>query len=578
MNPYMYRFKYLFIHSLCCFFLFAGTTICAQTVKFYMATDRLEVRAGETFILEATLENGQGTDFVMPDMAPFEIVQGPSTSTSISIVNGTRSSKMSYRYVVLAPKIGKFTIGQATIKVDKKTLKSNSVAMQVSKGSQAKGVAEIDGTQESIIAIETSEVTGYIGQQILISYVLYTRQNVNGYQLLNEPAYDGFFTVPFNSYRQDPEKTTINGKEYYKQVVKRVGLFPQKMGNYSIGPVSYTLDIPVESGRSSFFFRDVKQIQGRTNLIKLQIKSLPNPAPISFSGGVGRFEMNATISKNTITHGEAFTIRMMVTGDGDAKKVQPPTQQNWPGMEVYEPSIVRDEEIPKLDKIGVVKEFEYIVVPTIDSLYSIAPEFTYFSTESNAYETIKAGPFGVRVVNSKSAESQKDTVGNTNLQSTISEDIILTTENQPFFGSKLYWGLILIIFLVTGLGVWWRYHRASQTVLAMQVRNSHENIALKNLSKASDYLASDNKPAFFEEISHATTGYILKKYHIPNVDASIDDIVLHLSSHHVSESIIDDYISLQKRCETAKFAGQYSKMPEVYDQASHLINSLVSIG
>lgn len=76
----------------------------AQTPKFYLQTDRTTVSEGETFLLEAVLENIDAKNIVIPDVTPFKIVQGPSTSTSISIINGKRSGTISNQYILLAPK------------------------------------------------------------------------------------------------------------------------------------------------------------------------------------------------------------------------------------------------------------------------------------------------------------------------------------------------------------------------------------------------------------------------------------------------------------------------------------------
>ncbi|MBL0026401.1 MAG: BatD family protein [Saprospiraceae bacterium] len=84
-------------------FLSGIINLKAQNARFLMETDRSQVHAGETFLLDIVLENIDGSNLQLPDIAPFKIVQGPSTSTSVTIINGKRSGSQKYQYLLLAP-------------------------------------------------------------------------------------------------------------------------------------------------------------------------------------------------------------------------------------------------------------------------------------------------------------------------------------------------------------------------------------------------------------------------------------------------------------------------------------------
>ncbi|MBC7885443.1 MAG: protein BatD [Saprospiraceae bacterium] len=546
-------------------------TLYAQSVKFYLQTDREKVEVGETFMLEAVLENADATNIQMPDLKSFKVVQGPSTSSSITIINGKRSASVSYRYMLLAVSKGIYSIGPASVRINSKEIKSNIIRLNVVDASKVKAYNGLDDNNQTMIRMEVSEEKAYIGQQIVVSYVLYTRQNLESYQLLNEPKFDSFYAVPLNDFKEQPQRKTLNGKEYHRQVLKKVILFPQKVGNYNFGPVNVTLDIPVDNGRSSFFFRDVKKEQTKTNSLRIDVKPLPVPAPESFSGGVGDFTMRTTIQKNTVTTDESVIIRMLVEGNGDSKIVQAPQWSKIPGLESYEPSTIRDETFDKGDKIKMIKEFEYILVPNKDTVYNLSPEFSYFSTLTGKYETITSGPMRLNVVKG-SGKSLPSTKQDTIQLSPMAEDLNpIDYQSAPFFGSSRYFGIVGGIFCLTLLGIFYKKRKQEKAELAGRIAQSSIQIALKNLERASHYKSEHNAVAFYEELSFALTGYIQKKFEIPNINLSIQSVSDSLRSSQIADDLVEEYGAIMNKCELARFAGKYEDMEGLYDRATRFI-------
>src|ERR1035437_889612 len=92
--------------------LFLGISGFADQVNFTMEAPKI-VELGEQFRLAFTL-NAQGQNLKLPQLDDFEVLMGPSTSTSssYSIINGvsSQSTTFSYLFVLRAKKVGKFTI------------------------------------------------------------------------------------------------------------------------------------------------------------------------------------------------------------------------------------------------------------------------------------------------------------------------------------------------------------------------------------------------------------------------------------------------------------------------------------
>ena len=124
----------LYIKAFLLLLLVQSSTLFAQDVEFKAAAPKGVVK-GEQFRLSYTL-NKQGKGLRLPsDMEGFEILFGPSESSSYStqIINGktTSQSSFTYTYILTASEEGTFTIGPASINVDGSNYKSNSLQINV---------------------------------------------------------------------------------------------------------------------------------------------------------------------------------------------------------------------------------------------------------------------------------------------------------------------------------------------------------------------------------------------------------------------------------------------------------------
>jgi hypothetical protein len=548
--------------------------LSAQTPKFYLSTDKSRIQAGETFLLEVILENMDSKNLKMPDLAPFKILQGPSTSSSVSIINGRKTSSYTYQYLLLANARGNFNIGPATVSVGAQTIKSNTLNIEVSAASFNNTIFDKEADKETFLRLESSAVVGYKGQQIVLDYVLYTRQNLESYNILNEPDFEGFFAQPINDLSGRPGRKTINGKEYYTQTIRRIVLYPQKTGKYAIGPVNCTIDVIVENGRSSFFFQDTRKQQITTNSLKIDIKDLPQTAPTTFSGAVGEFTMKASVNKSVIGLGETIVIKMEIEGDGDPKVVQPPKFDLPTGLEKYEPSITKDETFSRSDKIQMLKQFEFNFVPTQDTVINIRPEFSYFSTSTGKYTTITAGPFNIKVVRGQTTVSANDNTQIDDDLSVPSDDYHTFDTSRGLWGSGLFYGLFGLICLITISGIYIKKKKSENSISTAKKLQSAGNVAMQNLSKAEKFKMLSDYSGFYEELSAATTGYIMRRYNIPQVDAGFDAVAGYLRRNNIPEHLIALYGHIRQKCELARFAGQYSGYDELFDQAVQLITTL----
>ena len=112
--------------------LFIGF-VCAngQDVKFSVEVSNDTLLVGNYFELKYTMENVSSNGFEPPKLNLKDIVGGPNSSTSMSIVNGEMSQSSSYAYYIKPEDIGAYTIPPAYLKEGDRMLETPPIEIIV---------------------------------------------------------------------------------------------------------------------------------------------------------------------------------------------------------------------------------------------------------------------------------------------------------------------------------------------------------------------------------------------------------------------------------------------------------------
>ncbi len=105
--------------------------LAQQTPRFTVEVSTDSVLWGNSFTVTFTLENVSGAKFEAPDFQDFQVVAGPSMSSSFRFVNGTSSQSVSYSYQLEPKSMGVFYIPPAFAEHNGATLETAPVAIKV---------------------------------------------------------------------------------------------------------------------------------------------------------------------------------------------------------------------------------------------------------------------------------------------------------------------------------------------------------------------------------------------------------------------------------------------------------------
>ncbi|MEY4903558.1 MAG: hypothetical protein RLZZ292_1373 [Bacteroidota bacterium] len=436
---------------------------------FEATCDSRQVVLGSYVEVSFTLHDGRGDDFTPPSFGEFKVLGGPNTAISQSIINGQRSSTYTYSYTLQSKKLGTFSIGAASIRVNGQTLQTQPLSIEVVKGQS--NVGGNKGNSRVFVRAETSTREAYLGGQVTLDYKLYTAVNVESVNVLSEPSYKGFFQQEIKNLNAPIVKEVVNGVQYLTKILKRVVLYPQQTGRLEIEGTTFNIAIPSEDERNNpmggiFSFQDSREVPVAIEAFGINVLPLPANAPDAFSGGVGVYSIASSISRSDATTDDAITMHLTITGEGDIKRVQAPTFNLGEGIEVYEPKIVEEVTEEKNGRLVGRKEIDYILLPKQAGSFSVVPSLTYFDTDKKQYATAALEPYALNIRQGKGKTNTATKLPN---QEDNKKEGIFSSSS---FAKTFLWAAAL--FCLLGLGVYFFYKKNKN--------NEFKNNEFKNLS------------------------------------------------------------------------------------------------
>jgi len=591
--------------------MLSNALVADEDVRFTGSARQL-VKIGDRFQVVYEV-NAEGRNFTSPNFGNLQVLTGPNTSTSSSVqyINGkmTQSYSLSFTFIVQATQEGDVTISPATVMVDGKEYTSNAVKVTVVKASgtqqgaagnrsqsdAANGILQDD---DVYIKAYMDNTNPYLGEQIIVTYKIFTKVPITNLGMQKSPSYPGFWSKNLMEDNSKFKQSTqvIDGEEYIVADIAKYALFPQKSGALTIESVEMecTAQLRMQSNRKRsndpfesffndpFFNRNVKNV--KTTLtskpVKISVKPLPQKdKPESFKGAVGDFSFKSEIDKSNLTANDALTLNVTISGRGNVELVTAPVIQFPTDFETYEPK-VKSNIRSNLSGISGTKSFEYLAIPRNPGDFTIDPvKFSYFNPKDGKYHSFTSGELLVNV------EKGDQNSGGITYSSSAQEDIRfigrdihhiktgtfdLKQKGTFLFASTTYFALIgfPVVLLLLFIILWKRQEKRKRNTGLMKTRKANK-IAKARLQRAEKLKKANDEKAFYDEIAQALWGYIADKFNIQKSNLSIEKVRESLHAKSVNTDVIDRFINTLNNIDFARFAPGDSggKMENVYNEA-----------
>ncbi|MGE5457180.1 MAG: BatD family protein [Methanococcaceae archaeon] len=588
------------------------TTLSAHGQSLTASVNNTTVGLNEPFLVTFQFNGTEISsirNFHAPDFKNFKVLSGPNQSQSMQIINGAISASLSFSFYVQGSDLGSFTIGQASLDFKGKTLKSQPLKINVVKGqpsskggnSQQPSVSASQNIGENVFIRASADRQKVLkGEQVTITYKLYTRMDIASPQISKLPSYQGFWAEELEAIKTINFTTeVVNGKQFRVAVLKKAALFPTQTGQLSVTPFELKIPVIVPKQRKrgdifDEFFNDPFFNQGQTvelnaksNTLKIDVLPLPGEnVPKSFKGAVGDYSFKALLDKSNVKTNEPFTIKMVVSGTGNISLLEIPEISLPGGFEKYEP-----KTNAQVNRSGNVisgqKTVEYLIVPRITGQKEIQPvEFSYFNPKTHKYNTISSEVFRLNIEKGEGNSETASAGFNKEDVKLLGEDIrfIKTNTNGISHGETYLlstWWFWVVTFLPFGalmalIILKKRNDQLNENVQLMKYRRA-EKMARNRLKAAKKYLEEKNQNGFYTEISFALSGYLEDKLHIAKSEFSVDYAVDSLRRNHIPEDLTIEVGQALDHCEFARFAPLNNaslEMQTMYEKAVKIIIEL----
>jgi len=393
------RLAYLLILALA----FAANSLCAA-VEIESAFDPVQVASGEYTRYVITIK-GSATSSMQGEIPVVDgllILDNPSRSSKVSIVNGSVTTYVQYVYSVRSEREGTFTIPAYEVVVDGKRQRVPAASF----------VATSSGREndDAVLVEVEAPKRMYVGQSAKATLRILVRNDLRLAGLQQQKRCEAFQQAPFANDLVK-ESSLRRGLATYRAIVAPMVITAVDEGAQDL---TYASDVqvivprrsssvigglsdPMEEMMRNMQSRVFDEVDGTKRDLhaegtaKVEVLPLPAGAPPSFDGALGVYHATRTVSATEGKVGEPVEIVVTIEAEGSLRNLFAPRLDPHPAWRAYPPS----ESAVEKDALGLAgtKTFRYLVTPQQPGLLPIpATCFSYFDPEQGRYvETVLEG-------------------------------------------------------------------------------------------------------------------------------------------------------------------------------------------
>ncbi|NOZ75523.1 MAG: protein BatD [FCB group bacterium] len=562
------------------FLIFLGlvATTSGQTVKATVNTNH--IAKGEVFTL--TVQADDSDDDPVVDVSPlqrnFTLISGPASSTNISWINGKMTSTKSISWTFSPNRTGRLSVPALNVRLGRKNYKTRPIQITVSAGPKQPG----NRAQDLFLQADVDKREAVVGEQITVTYKLYTRVNLQIEQL-QFPDFVGFWTEDlFVPKTADFRDAAIQGVAYKVATLYTVALFPTKSGSISLPSMTVRCSVPVKKKRrrnsgiwdDPFFNsfdpfgqqRTTKVL--RTDPLTIDVQPYPSGQPANFTGAVGSFQVRTSVDTTALNVNDGVTFRVLLTGSGNLPLISAPTITFPPNMEVYPPTTEIKKD-PFRDRISGSIKWEYILIPReAGKLQLPRIEVPYFDLQTSSWKKATAKPIVLTVYPGDEMTSVKGDFTKREI-TLLGKDIRYIHTGNPRWitrGKGSIPGRVVTLYILA-LALWVSpiVIRRSQVKSEATRYSRLARKALKTALKKLDHITGSP----FEEIPPIVYTYIMERF--GHHTDKLDPLTVRQLFESKSSPVVDQLVERLKICD----AGKYS--PEAMNVQGTIVDEVKSL-
>jgi hypothetical protein len=590
-------------------FLFCIFCSCLQPasaqVNFSAQTSTKDMGKTDYVEVQFIIENAkQIQNLEAPDFPDFNIVQGPSQSSGMSIVNGAMSQYRGISYVLQPKKSGTLTIKSASATIDGQLMHTAPVQITVHNQSSGQGnpsppgfnplpdpswpraqppvdmdelVKPGENVAEKIrknffIKVDVSKTDCYLGEPIVATYKLYARLRSDS-RVTRHPSLNGFSVYDMIDPADDRVSVEkYNGKNYSVHIIRKTQLIPLQAGDIILDPVELDNNIyfvkadanttkPAPQGLGGLLDRLFEpEVSGtpftqhvvlESKPVTVHVKPLPDAGkPSDFNGAVGKYSIQASVNSNSVDTGDAAILTILVKGTGNLPVINAPSIA-WPaGMDSYDVS--SKENIDKSTApLGGSKTFSYSFICSHTGQYELpSVKLSYFDPASQMYKSVESKPLYITANASKKKRI--------NTPAYVSNE---QTEKNPVL--DIWIAAVIILLAVVSAFVYIQTKRKKRQKAEIARKAEIERLKLipvksDPLQESRNLMMAGDFGKFYTSVNRAIWKSLSDKLQLPSSELNKLNISSRLRSRGWSDEEIIRLKNVLNECEMKLYTPEFS--------------------
>jgi hypothetical protein len=570
--------------------------------------DQEVVALGAQATLTVTVNgSGDASRPALPDMPDFRVFPA-GTARNFSFVNGRMASATVYTFLLSPKREGTFTI--PPIGVLDGNIRVTSRPLTLTVGPPAQGAPPGTALPPAQAPPATGRRSGgnsdpravfltasaepasvYVGEQVTLTVRFY-----QGVRILERPDYRAPAATGFWVENLPGERTyytQVEGRQYHVTEL-RTALFPTASGELEIGPATVHCVLeqnPFQDPFSlfgSFARGEPRAVESAP--IKITARALPREGrPADWSGAVGKFTIAARLDPPQVKVGEATSLIVRLTGQGNIRSVGDPKLPDVPGLRTFDSgSTIEDQR--EGGTFGGLKQLNQVLVAEASGQYPIpAIEYAVFRPDLGRYETIRTQPLSLTVLEgggggaALAAGSGPRVVtpqGGPDLRFIRLGDPGLRRARGAVWTDLRFWLWQLVPVAGFAVALFLARHRERVEVdlgYARDRRATKE--ARRRLKTAREALARGDGRAFYGDVSQALVGYVGDRLNVATPAMTSEELRGQLAARGIDGALINDLLRCLERCDRGRFAADnLGGEREVLAKAESLLKALPRAG
>lgn len=368
-------------------FAFVATTATAQNVRWQLAEGYFAKGQNSNLVLIFENCTPEG-DVVLPTIPNLSLgAPQPGSQSSNTFINGRSTSQTLtyFAYPALPTADGVIEIPNFTIQTNQGVMNVTGGRFPVREATVGDSNIPISDVAESALVLDDSII--WAGEVIPVSYTLDVsarfRASIGG-----EPEWNSNPLV-VEEWQEPSRLTRGTGGDARNVLMYATRGYINAPGSYVIPSAQQLVNISIPNSGFMLSLR-AEQYSITSDSPRIEVKPLPSPAPASFNGAVGSFQLTSKVVPETAAVGEPITWTLELEGEGNWPDIPGlPARQVSRSFRVVQPDARREMAEGKLFD-GSISE-DVVLIPTQSGEFKFGPvEWTYFDPVAGKYQTISS--------------------------------------------------------------------------------------------------------------------------------------------------------------------------------------------